>query len=55
VPDSPVDEPVKAALSEPAWRGFRAALGAGLGAEYPARNGYVAFPFRRIFAVATRP
>jgi trans-aconitate 2-methyltransferase len=45
--------PVKAALEEPAWRDFRAALDATLAAEYPARNGYVAFPFRRIFAVAT--
>lgn len=45
--------PVKAALDDAAWRGFRAALGATLAAEYPARNGYVAFPFRRIFAVAT--
>jgi trans-aconitate 2-methyltransferase len=45
--------PVRAALAEPAWRGFRAALGATLAAEYPARNGYVAFPFRRIFTVAT--
>ena len=45
--------PVRAALAEPAWREFRAALGAALAAEYPARNGYVAFPFRRIFAVAT--
>ena len=45
--------PVKAALADPAWRDFRAALGATLAAEYPARNGYVAFPFRRIFTVAT--
>jgi trans-aconitate 2-methyltransferase len=45
--------PVKAALADPAWREFRAALGATLATEYPARNGYVAFPFRRIFAVAT--
>jgi trans-aconitate 2-methyltransferase len=45
--------PVKAALGEPAWRDFQAELGATLAAEYPARNGYVAFPFRRIFAVAT--
>ena len=45
--------PVKAALDDAAWRGFRAALGGTLAAEYPARNGYVAFPFRRIFAVAT--
>jgi trans-aconitate 2-methyltransferase len=45
--------PVKAALAEPAWRDFRAALGATLAAAYPASNGYVAFPFRRIFVVAT--
>jgi trans-aconitate 2-methyltransferase len=45
--------PVKAALDDAAWRDFRAALGATLAAEYPAHNGYVAFPFRRIFAVAT--
>jgi len=45
--------PVKAALPDPAYREFRAALGATLAAEYPAHNGYVAFPFRRIFAVAT--
>ncbi len=45
--------PVKAALDDAAWREFRAALGAALAAEYPARNGYVAFPFRRVFAVAT--
>ena len=38
---------------DPAWREFRVALGATLTAEYPARNGYVAFPFRRVFAVAT--
>jgi trans-aconitate 2-methyltransferase len=45
--------PVKAALDDAAWRDFRAALDATLTTEYPARNGYVAFPFRRIFAVAT--
>ncbi len=45
--------PVKAALDDAAWREFRAALGVTLAAEYPARNGYVAFPFRRVFAVAT--
>src|SRR4051812_19977399 len=45
--------PVKAALDDAAWRDFRAALGATLAAEYPAHGGYVAFPFRRIFAVAT--
>ena len=45
--------PVKAALDDAAWRAFQAALDATLTTEYPARNGYVAFPFRRIFAVAT--
>jgi len=45
--------PVRAALDDAAWHDFRAALGARLAAEYPARNGFVAFPFRRIFAVAT--
>lgn len=45
--------PVKAALDDAAWADFRAALGARLAAEYPARNGFVAFPFRRIFVVAT--
>ncbi|GAA3342631.1 trans-aconitate 2-methyltransferase [Amorphoplanes nipponensis] len=44
--------PVRAALDDAAWRAFRAALGATLAREYPARDGYVAFPFRRIFAVA---
>ena len=46
--------PVRAALDDAAWHGFRATLGAALATEYPAHNGYVAFPFRRIFAVATR-
>lgn len=45
--------PVKAALEPAAWADFRAALGARLAAAYPARNGFVAFPFRRIFVVAT--
>jgi trans-aconitate 2-methyltransferase len=45
--------PVRAALGETSWRAFRAALGTRLAAEYPARNGFVAFPFRRIFVVAT--
>jgi trans-aconitate 2-methyltransferase len=44
--------PVKAALDENAWQGFRADLGRELAAAYPAAHGYVAFPFRRIFAVA---
>jgi trans-aconitate 2-methyltransferase len=45
--------PVKAALDDTRWRDLRAALGARLAAEYPAQNGFVAFPFRRIFVVAT--
>ncbi|GID92792.1 trans-aconitate 2-methyltransferase [Amorphoplanes digitatis] len=44
--------PVKAALDDTRWRDLRAALGARLAAEYPAHNGFVAFPFRRIFVVA---
>jgi trans-aconitate 2-methyltransferase len=47
--------PVKAALDDAAWQDFRAALGVSLAAAYPAHNGYVAFPFRRIFVVATTP
>jgi trans-aconitate 2-methyltransferase len=44
--------PVQAALDAEAWQAFRAALGARLADAYPARNGVVAFPFRRIFVVA---
>jgi trans-aconitate 2-methyltransferase len=44
--------PVKAALDENAWRGFRADLGRELAAAYPVAHGHVAFPFRRIFVVA---
>ena len=44
--------PVKAALDDSAWRSFQATLGAKLAADYPARSGHVAFPFRRIFVVA---
>jgi trans-aconitate 2-methyltransferase len=44
--------PVRAALDDDAWRDFRGALGDKLAAAYPAENGYVAFPFRRIFLVA---
>jgi trans-aconitate 2-methyltransferase len=45
--------PIRAALDDAAWRRFRAELTARLAAADPARNGYVAFPFRRIFVVAT--
>jgi trans-aconitate 2-methyltransferase len=44
--------PIKAALAEDDWQRFRAALSTKLAAAYPARNGFVAFPFRRIFVVA---
>ncbi len=44
--------PVRAALDDAAWREFRVALGHELAAAYPARDGVVAFPFRRIFVVA---
>jgi trans-aconitate 2-methyltransferase len=44
--------PVKAALDENAWQGFRAELARELAAAYPAAHGHVAFPFRRIFVVA---
>ncbi|GAB1693119.1 trans-aconitate 2-methyltransferase [Krasilnikovia sp. M28-CT-15] len=47
--------PVRAALDDGAWQQFGAALGERLAAAYPARNGLVAFPFRRIFVVATTP
>ncbi|RZU49027.1 trans-aconitate 2-methyltransferase [Krasilnikovia cinnamomea] len=47
--------PVRAALDDAAWQEFRAALGERLAAAYPARGGLVAFPFRRVFAVATTP
>ena len=44
--------PVKAALDDNAWQSFRAELAGELAAGYPATQGYVAFPFRRIFVVA---
>ena len=46
--------PVRAALGgdTPAWAAFRAALGERLAAAYPAADGVVPFPFRRIFVVA---
>ncbi|MFI5937188.1 trans-aconitate 2-methyltransferase [Actinoplanes sp. NPDC051494] len=44
--------PVRAALDDTLWGSFRAALGQRLESVYPARSGYVAFPFRRIFVVA---
>jgi len=44
--------PVKAALDENAWLDFRADLARELAAAYPAGDGHVVFPFRRIFVVA---
>jgi trans-aconitate 2-methyltransferase len=44
--------PVKAALDENAWQDFRADLARKLAAAYPAANGHVVFPFRRVFVVA---
>lgn len=45
-------QPVKAALDETAWQDFRADLARELSASYPAADGHVVFPFRRIFLVA---
>jgi trans-aconitate 2-methyltransferase len=45
--------PVRAALGSGAgWTDFRAALAERLAAAYPARDGKVLFPFRRVFFVA---
>ena len=44
--------PVRAALDDAGWAGFRAAFAERIIAEYPERHGLVAFPFRRIFVVA---
>ncbi|MFI1992805.1 trans-aconitate 2-methyltransferase [Actinoplanes sp. NPDC020271] len=45
--------PVRAALDDDAWARFRAELGERLTGAYPAGHGRVAFPFRRIFVVAS--
>ncbi|BCY13749.1 methyltransferase domain-containing protein [Actinoplanes sp. L3-i22] len=45
--------PVRAALDPAAWADFRAELGGRLAEAYPAGHGHVAFPFRRIFVVAS--
>lgn len=45
--------PVRAALGDgPLWATFRATLADRLAGEYPARDGQVLFPFRRVFFVA---
>lgn len=45
--------PVRAALDDERWTTFRAALAPLIEERYPARHGLVAFPFRRIFVVAS--
>ncbi len=45
--------PVRAALGDDAWTDLRAELGRRLAEAYPEGHGRVAFPFRRIFVVAT--
>jgi len=47
--------PVRAALDDAGWAAFRQRLGEELAARYPVRDGLVAFPFRRVFVVATKP
>jgi trans-aconitate 2-methyltransferase len=47
--------PVRARLDDASWARFRADLGRRLAAAYPAENGLVVFPFRRIFVVARSP
>ncbi|GIE33187.1 trans-aconitate 2-methyltransferase [Actinoplanes italicus] len=45
--------PVRAALDDAAWATFRAELAERIIAGHPVRHGLVAFPFRRIFVVAS--
>jgi trans-aconitate 2-methyltransferase len=45
--------PVRAALDDTAWAAFRAELAVRIAADHPERHGVVAFPFRRIFVVAS--
>ncbi|MFG1609955.1 trans-aconitate 2-methyltransferase [Actinoplanes sp. NPDC049265] len=47
--------PVRARLDDAAWQDFRGDLAARLADAYPARDGRVAFPFRRVFVVAQTP
>lgn len=46
--------PTKAALPDELWRRFERQLRSRLRAAYPAREGRVLMPFRRVFAVARR-
>jgi trans-aconitate 2-methyltransferase len=45
--------PVRAALDDTAWGVFRSELATRIIADHPVRHGLVAFPFRRIFVVAS--
>jgi trans-aconitate 2-methyltransferase len=45
--------PVRAALNDQDWAAFRAELAIRIAADHPGRHGVVAFPFRRLFVVAT--
>ncbi|MCG8916971.1 trans-aconitate 2-methyltransferase [Actinokineospora sp. PR83] len=48
--------PIRAALPDPDWTAFRAALAPRLAAAYPQRpDGTTWFPFRRVFFVARTP
>ncbi|MFY1634164.1 trans-aconitate 2-methyltransferase [Solwaraspora sp. WMMB335] len=47
--------PVRAALDDVEWAAFRERLGERLAMSYPADNGLVGFPFRRVFVVAVKP
>ncbi|WP_328460161.1 trans-aconitate 2-methyltransferase [Actinoplanes sp. NBC_00393] len=46
--------PVRAALDEEDWVAFRAELAIRIAETHPERHGVVAFPFRRIFVVASK-
>jgi trans-aconitate 2-methyltransferase len=44
--------PIRAALGEAEWKSFREDFARRIATVHPARDGLVAFPFRRIFLVA---
>jgi trans-aconitate 2-methyltransferase len=44
--------PMRQALGPAEWPAFRAAVGEGVAAAYPATDGIVYYPFRRVFVVA---
>ena len=45
--------PVRAELDEQTWTAFRGEFAERIAATHPERHGHVAFPFRRIFVVAS--